>query len=154
MPGSWVRPITDVEAARLAADIARQGYGTLRNYVSEAELKPIRDIARATIRAAGEEYSLRAGPDPVAGTVLSELPHSAAFKDISRRLFELGSGDTAPEVNFYQTLRCLRGATGRSRRHSYAFHYDGTILTAILPVAIPENPPHGDLLIIPKSRRI
>ena len=31
-----------------------------------------------------------AGPDAVAGTVLSELPRSAAFKDLCQRLFELG----------------------------------------------------------------
>lgn len=155
MPGSWVRPISDAEVARLAADIAQQGYGTLRNYVSEAELKPIRAIARAAIRASGGEYALRAGPDVVAGTVLTELRHSAAFKDLSRRLFKLATGgNTAPEVNFYQTLRCLRGATGQSRRHSYAFHYDGTIITAILPVVVPKNPPCGDLLIISKLRRI
>ena len=154
MPGSWIRPITDAEAARIATDIARQGYGTLPNYLSEAELKPIRAIARAAIQASGGEYALWAGPDAVAGTVLSELPHSAAFKDLCQRLLELGAGKTAAEGSFYQTLRCLQGATGQSRRHSYAFHYDGAILTTILPVAIPESAPYGDLLIIPNMRGI
>ena len=105
MPGSWIRPITDAEA-RIATDIACQGYGTLRNYLSEAELKPIRAIARAAIQASGGEYALSAGPDAVARTVLSELSHSAAFKDLC--LFELGAGKTAAEGNFYQTLRRLR----------------------------------------------
>jgi hypothetical protein len=154
MSGTWSRAITDAEAARIAAEINCRGYGTLSNYVSEAELKPVRAIARAAVRASGGEYALWAGTDAFAGTVLSELPHSAAFRDLCRRLLEHGAGNAAGEADFYQTFRCIQGGTAQSRRHSYAFHYDGCVLTTILPVAIPENAPHGDLLIIPNTRSI
>jgi len=154
MRGNWHRPTTDAEVGQIAADIDRQGYGALVGYVSEAELEPIRAIARSMVRPYGGDFAVSEGTEVVAGTVLSELPHSATFKDLCRRLFELTTGDAAPQRIFYQTLRCLRGSTGKSRRHSYAFHYDGYMLTAILPVEIPQNGPHGDLLVIPNTRRI
>jgi len=154
MPGSWNRSITDAEVARIATEIDRRGYSTINNFVSDAELKPIRAIARAAVEEAGGEFVFIRGTDDFAGTVLSELPQSAAFKDLCRRLYELEVGKTAPEVKFYQTFRCLRGTTGQSRRHSYAFHYDGFILTALLAVAVPEEGLRGDLVIVPNARGI
>jgi hypothetical protein len=152
MSGSWKRRITDAEAARIVADINRHGYGTLGNYVQEEELEPVRAIAHAAVRASGGEYVCFTGPDALAGTVLGQLPQSAAFKDLCRRLYELGANETAPEVDFYQIFRCLQGTTGQS--HSYRFHYDSYVLTALLPVEIPEKGLRGDLLVIPSTRRI
>lgn len=152
MNGGWYRSITDAEAARIVADIDRQGYGALNNYVSEEELEPVRAMAYAAVRESGGEYVCFTGPDALAGTVLGELPQSAAFKDLCRRVYELGTGETAPEVDFYQIFRCLQGSTGLA--HSYRFHYDSYVLTALLPVAIPEDGLRGDLLVIPSTRRI
>jgi len=84
--------------------------------------------------------------------VLGELPRSDAFKNVCRRLYELGTGKTAPEVSFYQIFRCLRGATGQS--HSNRFHYDSYVLTVLLPVAIPTTGLRGDLVAIPNVRRV
>ena len=152
MGGSWKRRITDAEVARIVADINRHGYGTLSNYVQEEELEPVRAIAHAAVRVSGGEYVCFTGPDALAGTVLGQLPQSAAFKDLCRRLYELGANETAPEVDFYQIFRCLQGTTGQS--HSYRFHYDSYVLTALLPVEIPEKGLRGDLLVIPSTRRI
>ena len=150
--GNWSRLVTASEAARVVADINRQGYGTISNYVSEAELEAVRALVRDAVERSGGEYVCFTGPDRLAGTVLSELPKSTAFKDVCRRLYELGTGRTAPEVSFYQILRCLIGATGQS--HSNRFHYDSYVLTALLPVAIPEEGLQGNLVVFPNTRRI
>ena len=154
MSGVWSRPISNFEADRIATEINQQGYGILRNFVSEAELAPVRAIARAVLSESGGEYAWWVGAEAFSGTVLSELSHSVAFKGLCRHLFQRVAGDTMVEDNFFQTFRCLNGDTGQSRRHFYAFHYDGFILTTILPIAIPENAPHGDLVIFPNTRRI
>jgi hypothetical protein len=152
MEVSWRHSIGDVEAARLARDIDQQGYGVLRNYVSERELEPARALATAAVDTARGEYVCFTGPDALAGTVLSELPQSPGFRNLCQRLYELGTGHNAPEVEFYQIFRCLQGTTGL--RHSNRFHYDSYVVTALLPVAIPETGGRGDLLIIPKPRPI
>jgi hypothetical protein len=84
--------------------------------------------------------------------VLAELPRSAFFKDLCRRLYELATARSAPPVEFYSIFRCLQGVTGQ--RHSNRFHYDSYVVTALLPVAIPQEGAHGDLVLIPHTRRI
>ena len=69
MAGNWSRPVTELEAARVAADIDRQGYGVLSNYVSEEELAAAHALALAAVEAAGGEYFCFMGPDALAGTV-------------------------------------------------------------------------------------
>ena len=141
----------DVEATRLAADIDRQGYGVICNYVTGTELEAVRARAVAALKAAGCEYVGFNGADAAfAGTILAELPRSEAFKKLCRRLYERGTGKTAPDVSFYQVCRCLTGKAGR--KHSYAFHYDSYALTVVLPVQIPTEGPRGDLLVFPNVR--
>ena len=152
MQKDWRCPLDDTESARLAQDINRQGYGVLRNYVLEEELESARMLAIAAVNAAKGEYVCFTGYEALAGTVLGELPQSPTFKDLCRRLYELGTGHTAPEVQFYQIFRCVQGTTGRE--HSYRFHYDSYVLTALLPIAIPKTGLRGNLLIIPKPRPI
>jgi hypothetical protein len=152
MNGTWNQSITEVEAERIVADINRQGYGILKNYVAEEELAPAQSIAHAAVEAHGGEYACFTGTEGLAGTVLSELPQSAAFQELCRRLYELGTGKTAPKVEFHQVFRCLQGSLGQS--NSYIFHYDSFVLTALLPVIIPEEGLTGDLLVIPNTRRI
>ena len=151
-PRPWQEVISDAEAERIAADISRQGYGVLGQFASEQELERVRALIRASVDAAHGEYVDFRGPAALAGTILGDLPNSTAFKDLCRRLYELGTGRAAPEVNFHQVLRCLQGRAGQTR--SWYFHYDSYVLTALLPVAIPSEGPRGDLLIIPNVRRI
>ncbi len=152
MRDGWRGSITDDEAMHIAADIDRQGYGALVNYVSEEELQPLCAIARDAVETSGGEYVHFTGLEAFAGTVLNELAQSASFKDLCRRLYTSGTSQTAPEVDFYSIFRCVQGASGQ--RHSYRFHYDSYVLTALLPVVIPEDDAGGDLLIIPRTRRI
>jgi hypothetical protein len=145
--------LTDEEVVRIVAEIDRQGYGTIVNFISEAELQPLCTIAQAAVRTSGGEYvhftDFTAFPD----TVLDELSRSVSFKDLCQRLYKQGTSETvAPEVEFYTILRCLQGITGQN--NSYNFHYDSYVLTALLPIVIPEDGPSGDLLIVPSTRPI
>ena len=152
MPGDPHRTIAYQEALRVAADIERQGYGTLPDFVSQDALEPLRSIARVGAQQSRGEYFYFTGLTYVSGTVLAELARSTCFKNFCKNLYEIATGDTAPETNFYFVFRCLQGASGQ--RHSYQFHYDSHILTALLPVEIPESGPKGDLILFPHVRPI
>lgn len=146
----WQKSFSDADVVRIAADMSRQGYAVLGQFVSEQELEPVRALIHASVSAAHGEYVDFRGPDALEGTILSALPEAASFKDLCRRLYELGTGRAAPEVEFYQVLRCLQGRAGQTR--SWYFHYDSYVVTALLPVAIPSEGPRGDLLMIPNTR--
>lgn len=148
----WQKFYSDTDVACIAADMSRQGYATLGHFVSEQELEPVRALVRASVDAAHGEYVDFKGPGALGGTILGDLPKSAAFKDLCRRLYELGTGRASPEAEFYQVLRCLQGRAGQTR--SWYFHYDSYVVTALLPVAIPIEGPRGDLLMIPNTRHL
>ena len=144
--------VTDAVIARIARDINRLGFGTIRNYIVKEELEPAHALAIAAVETVGGEYVCFRNAEALTGTVLAELPKSNDFKDICRRLYESATGDPAPEVRFYQIYRCLKGITGQ--QHSNRFHYDSYVLTMLLPVAVPEEGLRGDLLLVPNTRRI
>ncbi len=152
MHGGWKSATVEQDIARVAREIDQRGYGTIENYISSEELAPLRAFAEFKVREAGGEYVGLAGADAVHGTLLSELPRSAEFRTLCRRLYELGTGTYAPEGEFYQVLRCLQGSSGQ--RHSNRFHYDSYVLTALIPIAIPETGMSGDLVLLPNARTI
>jgi hypothetical protein len=144
--------ISDSDMGQLAADIDRQGYGTLPNCLSAAELQPLRAFAAQAIAQAGGEYVAFAGAERLEGTVLGELPESPAFHALCRGLYERSTGKAGPAPAFYQLFRCLQGQSGQG--HSYRFHYDSYVLTVLIPIALPETGAAGDLLMLPNARPI
>jgi len=152
MHESWRCSVTDAEVLRIATEIDRQGYGTLVDYVSEEELQPLRTIAQGAVSTTNGEYIHFTGVAAFGGTVLLDLQQSPAFKELCRRLYNLGTAKAAPEADFYTIVRCLKGRSGQ--RNSYRFHFDSYVLTALLPVVIPNQGPAGDLVIIPAARPI
>jgi len=150
MREKWRAFVGDDVAKRIAAEIDRRGYGAIPDCLSEEDLQPLRTIARSSVCKSGGEYVHYTCLDAFAHTVLSELGESAVFRDLCRRLYQLATEETAPEVDFYFIFRCLQGLTGQ--RSSYRFHYDSYILTVLLPIVIPEEGPRGDFLIIPCTR--
>ncbi|HUC19048.1 MAG TPA: hypothetical protein VMA37_15320 [Acetobacteraceae bacterium] len=152
MHGGWKSATVEQDIARITKEIDQRGYGAIENYLSDEELASLRAFAEFRVRAAGGEYVGLAGADAVRGTVLSELPRSAEFRSLCRRIYELGTGRRAPQPDFYQVLRCLHGLSGQ--RHSNRFHYDSYILTALIPIAIPETGMSGDLVLLPNARAI
>lgn len=122
MHGRWKYDTAEREIIRIASDIDKLGYGIMENYLSSEELAPLRAFAETKVREAGGDYVEFVGAEPLRGTLLSELPGSLEFGKLCRRVYELGTGEIAPEVNFYQKLRCLQGSAGH--RHSNRFHYD------------------------------
>ncbi len=152
MHGGWKSATVEQDIARIAKEIDQRGYGAIENYISSEELAPLRAFAEIRVQEAGGEYVGLAGADAVHGTLLSELPRSAEFRTLCRRLYELGTGTCAPEGDFYQVLRCLQGSSGQ--RHSHRFHYDSYVLTALIPITIPETGMSGDLVLLPNARAI
>jgi hypothetical protein len=150
--GSWTTIIADDEARRIAAEISLRGYGTLPDCISEYEIQSLRAVAEASVQKSGGEYTHFVGLSAFAGTVLSALAESAPFNDLCRRLYEFATGQAGSPMAFHLVFRCLQGITGQ--RHSYRFHYDSHIVTALLPVVIPDEIPNGNLLIIPFSRSL
>ncbi len=145
-------PVTDETVATLVRAIDTQGFGCLPGYISSDALAEMRAfVSDAVVRSQGE-YVGFTGRAAVAGTAFDALSRSEEFRSLMRRIYEVGTGQAPPEVDFYQVLRCLTGRSGT--RHALNFHYDSYLVTALIPVDIPTTGKTGDLVMLPNTRRI
>jgi hypothetical protein len=152
MRNGWSLPLSEVEIARIAGDIERQGYASIPDFFAENDLEPVRKLIDETGDDPLGKYAKLQDRNYLAGTLLAELPAAPQFRILCKRLYELGTGLTAQDTEFYQVLRCLKGALGL--KNSYRFHYDTYVLTVLIPIMIPDEGPFGDLLMLPNARPI
>jgi len=83
----------------------------------------------------------------MAGSGLDELGRAPWFVELLRGVYEAGTGKPGPDVEFYQVLRCLTGAS--ASQHSYLFHYDSYVLTVLIPIEVPTSGMAGDFMLFP-----
>jgi hypothetical protein len=136
----------------LVREMDVKGYGFLPNYISGPQLESMRGFVSDAVARAGNQYVGFTGADSLAGSTFGELGKSPAFVQLIRRVYERGVHSAAPDAGLYQVLRCLAGQTGKA--HSLIFHYDSYVVTALIPVHIPQDGQSGDLIMLPNKRRI
>ena len=147
-----VPQVTDGEIASLSAEIESVGFGCVPNYIDPEQLTRMQGFVHAAVERSGREYVGFGGPGETAGSGLDELYHSPEFGSLMKRLYERGTGRSAPNQAFYHVLRCLSGQSGQ--KHSLIFHYDSYVVTALIPIVIPSEGQAGDLLMFPNRRGI
>ena len=113
----------------------------------------LREIAEArrfvedeVARHQGQYFSF-VGREPVTGTLFERIGDLSWFRDLLADLSAHVMGRKASPGAPFQVLRVLAGETGRGQ--SMLFHYDAYVITALVPVAIPQNSgePRGDLIL-------
>ena len=146
----WPITLEGANSEKIAADMSSLGYGVIENAVPPDTLMQLRAFVESAVQAAGGEYVAFSGADQVKGSLFWDIGKSPEFMALCKDIYERGVGKTFGTHEFYQVLRCLSGATGD--RHGYYFHYDSYVITALIPVIIPEGDKTGDLIMFPNSR--
>ncbi|MGT2479815.1 hypothetical protein ACU4GR_15040 [Methylobacterium oryzae CBMB20] len=139
-------------AEAIAQQITARGYAVLEDYVSPEDLRGAQDFVARAVCANGGEYAGFTGTKDLGGTFLAGLPDDPNFIALCRGIYESAVGRPAPEVGFYQILRCLAG--GGARTHSMRFHFDSYVLTALIPITMPDHGSPGRLIIHPNTRAL
>jgi len=144
----------DTVAASQAAEIDRNGFTVIENYISPEELS----LARAFIdeqaaRNNGEYFAIH-GIEALSGSLIAALALSPVLKDTLAQLYHHQSGrEPSATEQIFPVIRCLQGRSGLKQSHFY--HFDATAVTALLPLFIPTEGEHcGDLIIFPNVRRV
>ena len=143
---------SETQIETLVDAINTDGYAVLRGWASEVELAELQTMVSQAVSAAGNQYVALAGSQAVAGSLLHEWGSSPDFLDLCQRVVAKETGQRSSEPDLHQVLRCLIGERGQ--RESLIFHYDSFVLTAIMPVCMPENSDPGDLIMLPNHRPI
>jgi hypothetical protein len=147
-------PLAGDEIAALAAAIDRCGVGVLKAAVPLPLLERSRRYVDHELKQHGGQYFGLAGREWIEESPLAAVVHSNAIEAILKGLYRHATGE-APDLRpAAPSLRVLAGSVGL--RHSYLFHYDSYVVTALVPLMIPSAPDElpGDLVLFPNLRRV
>jgi hypothetical protein len=142
----------DIET--LARTMDESGVAVLRNVIPATRLDETRRYIRQELSRRGNQYFGLTGYDWIDASPLADLGRSSTFRDILAALWERAMHEPAPAVELAPSLRVLAGTVGL--RHSGLFHYDSYVVTALVPLLIPDGPdePRGDLVMYPNLRQV
>lgn len=148
----WVTRENLPDPTLIATQIDRDGFAVIDDYVAPEALGQAQEFVRQAVSGNGGDYLAIAGPERLGDTFLQSWPQDPDFLTLCRGIYQSSLGKPAPQPAFYQILRCLSGA--RAAANSLNFHYDSYLLTALIPILMPERGQSGDLLIIPNTRKL
>ncbi|MGV8842522.1 MAG: hypothetical protein ACOH2I_04560 [Pseudomonas sp.] len=146
------KTFSNAQIETLADAINTNGFAILPGWATDAELSELQAMVIETVSTAGNQYVALTGSQAVAGSPLHEWGKSPDFLDLCQRVVAKGTGLLPTEPILHQVLRCLIGEQGQ--RESLIFHYDSFVLTAVMPVCMPDKSDPGDLVMLPNHRRI
>jgi hypothetical protein len=147
------RASLDSDCARIAESIERDGFAEVRDFVSPEAITQARESIEAAVRSNGNETIGRIRDlGQFDDTFVGALTRDRDFVRLCRGIYAAAYGGPAPEAELVPSLRCLSGKSGHQQ--SMIFHYDSYVLTAIVPVIIPEEGRRGRLIVCPNTRPI
>jgi hypothetical protein len=145
---------SDEQVAALAESIDTAGFGVLEDAVSDCVVDQSRHYVEDQLFQRGGQYFGLAGHEWIEESPLAPLARSPQLEDVLKKLYHHAMGELPPQRPPTPSLRVLAGTVGL--RHSYLFHYDSYVVTALVPLLIPHEAGElpGDLLLYPNMRRI
>ncbi|MBK3869709.1 hypothetical protein GFL09_18840 [Pseudomonas stutzeri] len=145
--------LEEQDKSLIARQIDQQGYACLPNFLDEAQLVKLREQVNEQARQHKGEYFAHHDGEQVAASLLAVLSAEPKFQALLADVYRMGAGKPAHSNRIYRVMRCVQGQTGR--RESNCFHYDASLVTALVPVEIPqEGDERGDLMLFPNLRKI
>lgn len=137
----------------IASEMDNKGSCCIANFLSDEQLKSLKQFIEAEGNKHKNSYFAHHGGPEVEQSQLGELGGSAEFRALLESVYQAGAGKAAYSSEILKVLRCVQGSSGR--RESNCFHYDASLVTALLPIEIPQDGiDRGDLILFPNLRRI
>ena len=147
-----LRPFGPTDVDQLVAAMDDCGVGVLRNVVPETLLAPMREYIGRELDSRDGQYFGLGGMEWIAQSPLEAVLRAPGFREIFGALYQHSMGTRPPSDRIMPVLRVLAGTHGL--RHSNLFHYDSYVVTALVPILIPNRPdePRGHLVMFPNLR--
>ncbi len=134
-------------------EMSNKGSACIANFLTSDQLKSLKESVRAEAEKHKGRYFAHHGGSEIESSLLGALGASPEFRNMLESIYQAGAGQAAYSNEILKVLRCVQGTSGR--RESNCFHYDASLVTALLPIEIPQDGvDRGDLLLFPNGRRI
>lgn len=137
----------------VAHQLRTKGNACITNFLSSEQLISLQETVAAEAQKHKGRYFAHHGGGEIESSLLGALGASAGFRNLLESVYRAGAGKNAYNDEILKVLRCVQGNSGR--RESNCFHYDASLVTALLPIEIPQNGvDRGDLIMFPNLRRV
>jgi hypothetical protein len=143
----------DVSIAELASELDRTGFVCLEGVVSKDWLREARADVESNLTRYGQNDFCIINPANESGTPADRLVSDAGVRATMVGLASVRCPRKIAEAEEIET--CLRVLAGPEREAtSFAFHYDATVITMLVPLFIPEAGAgqSGELIVFPNWR--
>jgi hypothetical protein len=135
-------------------ELNSKGFFSIQNAIAPDVLEQFRNEVNRLVKIKGERYFSLINPYKEADSAFKPLGESKNFNELMRILATIG---TTRDVSKSKLLNVLRVVTGsKADERSLQFHYDATVITALIPIFIPdgESQESGHLVAVPNLRNI
>jgi hypothetical protein len=138
--------------ASLVQEMEQNGYAVLNDFLTNDQLIQARTYLMQEVNQRDREFFAIHGVEAMEGSPLAGLATSTAFRQLLADLYRVGAGVTAcDDEQIFPVIRCLQGKSGLKESHFY--HFDATLVTALVPLFIPSGDANcGDLISFPNIR--
>lgn len=142
----------EIEEIGSAMDLS--GVGVLHSVIPDSILEDMRSYIERKLEQNNGQYFGLGGVDWIEESPLNPVFHSEGFHTIVKVLHERAMGTLPASDRIVPVLRVLAGTVGL--RHANLFHYDSFVVTAVVPIIIPQRPgePRGHLVVYPNLRNV
>ena len=142
----------DIEA--LAHAINTTGFAVLHDVIPASLLDDARAYVDDELQRRNREYFDLSGAEWIMDSPLAALSKSPALRRVLAGLYRHEMTAPPPEPRIATSIRVLSGGTGA--KHAWLFHYDSYVVTALIPLQIPDGHGElpGDLVMYPNLRGV
>jgi hypothetical protein len=140
-------------AARFFEAMQRTGFCCAENAISPDTLAGLRREVKRLVDANGRRFLFLQNPYKEPGSAFRPLAQSRNF---IRFLLDLSNRGSNSDNSDFEVLNILRVVPGdKSAGQVLNFHFDAEVVTALVPIDIPDGPPEkaGHLVAIPNLRK-
>jgi hypothetical protein len=132
----------------------REGFCCVCNAISTETLQTFRQEVQRLVRLNGRKFLFLINPHKDKDSVFQALASSNNFTKFLVELSNLGTNNDNSDFELLNVLRVVPG--DKSTGQALNFHFDAEVVTALVPIDIPEGPPEraGHLVAIPNVRKI
>lgn len=154
MTDPFQTPYSQDLADRYFEVLQNDGFCCVENAISVETLDMFRQEVSRLVTANGRRFLFLLNPYKQPGSAFRALGLSNNFKKF---LLNLSNRESKQDNSDFELLNVLRVVPGdKAAGQSLNFHFDAEVITALVPIDIPEGPPDrsGHLVAIPNFRRI
>ncbi len=141
-----------LDPATLAADLDEKGFVCIDNAIDPSWIERAQVYVHGLVEQKGKRYFALNWLSRNEGTPPQELANDPQMRQLVEDLALIGFPKAKRDEEIFTGLRVVAGSTGDER--SLLHHYDKHVITALVPILIPEGPKRrtGALVVFPNRR--